>query len=134
MPSVSSDLLDPEGEFLNDIGDEVDGTFLCVPFIDFQGAYTRCIIDCCILVSFDFPAVFSFEYQELNIHLDMVAWHLLFISFGMNLAPPYITRQSTDTVSLQYSGYGYIRDLQVMIASHVPHDPHWAEMIFFPQI
>ena len=86
------------------------------------------------MISLDFLTRFIFEYQELNIHLDVVAWHLFVVAFRMDLSTPQLAGQSTDTVPFEDSVNGGIRDAHLMVARHVPHDPYWSEMIFPPQM
>nr|WP_228073899.1 hypothetical protein [Kordiimonas pumila] len=77
---------------MDNVINEVDRTLLRVTRIDLQGSNTRCIINGCILVPLDLAATSPFEYQKLNIHLNVVARHPFLISFGMDLPVPHIVR------------------------------------------
>ncbi len=85
-----------------------------------------------VLISLDFLTRFVFEYQELNIHLDVVARYPLVVAFRMNLSTPRLARQAADTVPFEDSVNGGIRYSHLMVARHVPHDPYWPEVIFLP--
>lgn len=63
--------------------DEVDGIDLVVSAVDLEGPDAGCVIDCSVLVAFDDAAVFAFEYQELDVDLDVMARDLFLISFGV---------------------------------------------------
>ena len=64
MTIVSSGLLYTEWKFLDDVINEVDRS---------------------VLTALDLLPGFSFEYQKLYIHLDVVAGNLLIITFGVDL-------------------------------------------------
>ena len=81
------------------------------------------------MITFDFLAGFAFEYQELNIHLDVVARHLFVVAFRMDLSTPHLARQSTDTVPFEDSINGGIRDSHLMVTGHVPHNQKWTPKI-----
>ncbi|MFT7654107.1 MAG: hypothetical protein ACI9UU_003224 [Candidatus Azotimanducaceae bacterium] len=84
------------------------------------------------MISFDLLARFAFEYQELNIHLDVVARHPLVVAFRMHLSTPHLARQATNTVPFEDSVNGGIGNAHLMVARHVPNDPDWSKMIFLP--
>jgi hypothetical protein len=62
------------------------------------------------LITFELLARFVIEYQGLNIHLDVVAWHLLVVAFGMDFSRPHLARQSTYTVPFEDAVNGGIRN------------------------
>ena len=57
-----------------------------MPIVDLQGANAGGIVDSRVLVALDGFPVFSLEFQELDVDLDLVTRHLLLISLGMDLA------------------------------------------------
>ena len=120
---------DPEREFLDDLVDKIDGIGLGMALVDFQSPHAGCIINCRILESADLFALLSFECQKLNIHLDMVTRYLLVIAFGMNLSHPGAARKAVHAVSFQYSRYGRIRYLDVVVALQIPNNSDRAEMV-----
>lgn len=89
MAVVSPDFFDPEGEFLDDIIDEVDSIGLRAAFIYFKSPHSDCIVDGCILEPACLLTGFSYESQELDVHLDVMGGDLFVISFGMNFAGVY---------------------------------------------
>lgn len=54
-------------------------------FVDLEGANSGCIVDRCVLEPTDLFAAFSSEGQKLNIHLNVMSWHLLLIAFVCSL-------------------------------------------------
>jgi len=57
-----------------------------VAFIYFRGPHSGCIIDGGILEPACLHTGFSYESQELDVYLDVMAGHLFLVSFGMNFA------------------------------------------------
>jgi len=86
------------------------------------------------LITFDLLTRFVSEYQELNIHLNVVAWHLFVVAFCMSLSTSHLAGQATDTVPFENTVNGGIRNSHLMVTCHVPHDPYGSEMIFPPQM
>ena len=70
-----------------------------------------------VLITFDFLTGFAFEYQKLNIHLNVVARYLLVVTFCVDFPTPHLARQSVDFMSFQYSINGGIRDSHLMVSS-----------------
>jgi len=81
--------LDPEGELLDHVVDEVDGVGLIVPVVDFQGPDACGVVDGGVLVTLDRSAIFAFERQELDVDLDVVPWDPFLI-------PGCVDRPATD--------------------------------------
>ena len=81
--------------------DEVDRVCLVVSVVDFQGTDARGIVDCGVLVTLDGFPVFAIEFQELDVHLDLVAWDLFLITLGVDLADARAAWQSAEAVALE---------------------------------
>ena len=77
MAVVGADALDAERELVDDVIDEVDGIDLVVAAVDLQSPDAGGIIDRRVLVALDHAALYPFEDQELDVHLDVMAWDLL---------------------------------------------------------
>lgn len=58
MPVVRADFLEPKWELFDDVIDEVDRISLRVLFINFKGPHTRRVIDCSIMETSYFLALF----------------------------------------------------------------------------
>ena len=58
MAPVCADRMDPEGELLDKVIDEVTCVSLVVSRVNFEGTYPRRIIDCSVLIPFDCLFVF----------------------------------------------------------------------------
>jgi hypothetical protein len=86
MAVVRSHLADAEREFVDDGVDEVDRVRLIVAVIDLQGANARGIVDRRVLVALDGLPVFPFEFQELDVDLDLMTRHLFLVSLSVDLA------------------------------------------------
>ena len=86
MSIVGSDFTDAKREFINDVIDEIDGTDLRMFLVDFKRSDARRIVYGRELEAAYFLSVFAFKRQKLNVHLNMMAWNLLIVSFGVNFA------------------------------------------------
>jgi|GEM_PF-3567833 len=128
------DFFDPEGEFLNDMIDEVDGIGLRVVLIYFKSPHSGCIVDGSILESAYLLTGFSYESQKLDIYLDVMAGHLFLISFGMNFAGARPARKAVQVVAAQDSVNAGIRDFDAMVSFKIPRDPDWPQVVFFPEM
>ena len=86
MTIIRAHLANAEWKLFDDMINEVDGVCLSMLFVDLEGANSGCIVDRCVLEPTDLFAAFSYEGQKLNIHLNVMPWHLLLIAFGVQLA------------------------------------------------
>ena len=86
MAAISSNLLYAGRKPINNIINKVDRIFLGMALIYFQRPYSSRIVSCCVLITLEFLSIFVFKYQEFNIHLNVVTWHLFIVSFGMDLS------------------------------------------------
>ena len=85
---IGPDFFNPEWEFLDDMVNKVDGVCLGVAVINLKRSYTGCVINGRVLEPPCFLTTFSYECQELNVHLNVMARNLFLIPLGMNLAGP----------------------------------------------
>ena len=99
MAVIRPDLADPKWELLNNVVHEVYGVGLHVLFIDFQSTHTCSIIDCGVLEAADLLALFAFESQELDVHLDVVPWNLFLIALCVYLSSASATRKSVQAMA-----------------------------------
>jgi len=76
MAIIRPDFFDAERKFFDDMIDEIDGIGLRVAFVDFESPHSGRIVDGSILNPACFFTSFSYESQELNVHLNEVAWNL----------------------------------------------------------
>ena len=74
---VGPHLANAERELFDNVVNEVDGVCLRMLFVDVEGANSGCIVDRRVLEPTDLFAAFSSEGQKLNIHLNVMPWHLL---------------------------------------------------------
>ena len=81
--------------------DKVDGIGLSVTFVDFQSPYPGSIINGRILKTANLLATITYECQELDVHLDMVARDLFIVTFGVDLAYTSAAREPVETVSFE---------------------------------
>ena len=101
VAAVGPDALDAEGEFLDDVFDEVDSIGLVVTAVDFKSPDAGCIIDCGVLVALDDVASFAFEDEELDVDLDMMTRDLFLVSLGMNGPRSGFARKTAQAVAPQ---------------------------------
>jgi hypothetical protein len=88
-------------DLFDDVVCEIYSIGLDVPFVHLQRPYTRCIINRRILKAADLLALFAFESQKLNIHLDMMTGHLLLVSLGIDLTHASATRKAVHPMAAQ---------------------------------
>ena len=94
MAIVSPDFLNAERKLVDDMVDEVDGVGLGVTVVDLESPNARGVINRGVLEPpYGLPR-FALEGEEFDIHLDMVARHLLVVAPGMNLPDARAARQS----------------------------------------
>jgi len=98
---VRSHLADAEWEFVDDDVDEVDRVRLIVAVVDFKGANVGGIVDSRVLVALDGLPVFSSEFQELGVDLDLMTRHLFLVSL------------SVDPVNVRAAGHNRLRPLRL---------------------
>jgi hypothetical protein len=72
MTVVGSNFSNAEREYFDDVVNKPDRVCLSVFLVNLERPNSRCIINCCVLETTDFFAIFSFEGQELNVDLYMV--------------------------------------------------------------
>ena len=90
-----------EWKLFDDVVNEVDGVCLRMLLVDLEDADSGCIVDRCVLKPTNLLAAFSFEGQKLNIHLNVMAWHLLLIALGVQLAYSCASGQPVKAVALE---------------------------------
>jgi hypothetical protein len=129
MSAIGSDRVDPEGELLNDILDEVDGILLGVAPIDLQRANTGGVINGRILEAADLPAVLSLERQELDIDLDVMTGHLLGVAMGMHRTSPHSARKPVHPMPAQDAVHAGIGDLHPVVALEIPDDANGPQVV-----
>jgi hypothetical protein len=115
MAIVRPDFLDAEGKFFDDVVDKVDRIGLHVLIIDLEHPDPGCIVDSRILEPTDFLAVQASEGEELDVHLDVMAWNLLVVALGVDFAHTRSARQSANAIAAQNAGYASVGDFNAVI-------------------
>ena len=131
---VGSDLFDAERELFDDVIDEVDRVGLSMFVVDFERPDARRVIDSSILEPADLLAALADEGEELDVHLDVMAWHLLVITLGVNFAHPRAARQPANAVTTQNARHACVGDFDAVISRQIPDDPDRSEMISAAQV
>lgn len=93
MAIIGSDFLNAEWKLVDDVVNEVDGIGLGVSAVDLERPDPGRIVDGGILEAPHGLASFSFEDEEFDIHLDMMARHLLIVALGVDLSDARAARQ-----------------------------------------
>ena len=101
MTIVRAHFANAEWKLFDDMINEVDGVCLSMLFVDLEGANSGCIVDRCVLEPTDLFSTFPYEGQKLNIHLNVMPWHLLLIAFGVQLAHSCASGQTVKAVTLK---------------------------------
>jgi len=101
LAAASPNCLDTEGKPLQYIIDETHGIDLVVSLIDLECTYPCGIVYSRILETADHLAVGSFEGENLDVYLDVVAGNLLRIATGVQSAAPYPVGESPEPMAHQ---------------------------------
>ena len=112
---IRTDFTNAEWELFDDVVNEVDGVCLRVFIVDLEGANSGCIVDRFILEATDLFAAFPFEGQKLNVHLNVMSWHLLLIALGVQLAHSCASRQPVEAVALEETVDAGVGDFDAVI-------------------
>ena len=134
MTIIRAHLANAEWKLFDDMINEVDGVCLSMLFVDLEGANSGCIVDRCVLEPTDLFASFSNEGQKLNIHLNVMPWHLLLIAFGVQLAHSCASGQPIKAVTFKDTIDAGVGDFDAVVARQIPDDPNWPKMILAAQI
>jgi len=100
MAIISSNGIDSEWEFSDNIIHEINRILLCMPLINFQSANSRCVINGGILETPDFLTFFNFKIKKLHINLYMMSRHLFFITNCRNRSFSLTVWQAIQVVAL----------------------------------
>lgn len=131
---ICAHLSNAERKLFDDVINKIDCVCLYMFLVDLEGANSGCIVDRCVLETTDLFAAFFFEGQKLNVHLNVMSWHLLLIAFGVHLAHSCASGQPVEAVALEDTVDASIRDFDAVIARQIPHNPYWPKVILTPQI
>ncbi len=129
VAAVGSDGLDPEGELLDDVIDEVDGVGLGVTLVDLQRANSSRVVDRGVLVAPHRPTSFPLQSQELDVHLYVMARDLFLVAVGVYSSPPDTVRESIQAVPFTDPVDGRVRCLDAEIPLQIPDDPYRAHVV-----
>ena len=91
-------------------------------------------VDRCILEATDLFAAFRSEGQKLNVHLNVMSWHLLLIALGVQLAHSCASGRPVKAVALEDTVDAGVGDFDAVIARQIPNNPDWPEVILATQI
>ena len=119
---------------VEDVIDKVDRVCLCVLVVDLKLSDTCRVINSGILKAPDFLATFAYEGEKLDVHLDVVARHLLVVTLGVDFTHAGSARQLTNAVTAQNACHTSVRDCNAVITREIPDDPNRAEVIFALQV
>lgn len=81
--------------------DEFDRVGLRMLFINLKSPDTGCIVDGGILEAANLFAFIFNESQGLDVHLDVMARHLLVIPLGVDFAASRAARQPVETMAFE---------------------------------
>ena len=134
MAIVGSNFPCPEGELVDDIVDEVDGTCLSVALLDLHGPEMGRIIDGCKLIALELLPLFSRECLELDVHLNVMTGNLLVELRRVSLERPGCSQVAVQSVTAKYRVNAGICDCDAMVSLQVPDNPGRAEMVFSAKV
>ena len=104
VPTIGAHGVDPEGELLDDVVDEVDRALLVVPAVDLQRPDARGVVDRCVLIAADPVTIRRHQRQELHVDLDMVSRDLFGVAVGVDGPAVRLARQGPDPLALERAG------------------------------
>jgi len=130
VPVDSADRMNPEGELLHNIIDEVDGAALVVAVIKLQGPDSGCVVDGGVLKPLDRLSRGTYEFQEHTFDLDVVSRHLLLVPLGWNGSDGAILREAVHPVSPKNLVDPPSGILDGMISHQVQNNPLRPEVVF----
>ncbi len=116
VAAVGLDRADPKRKLVDHVIDEVDGVGLGVAAIHLERAYAGGVVDGRVLVAPHGPALFPFQSQELDVHLDAVTGNSLFVSVGVNRPAAPSIGEPVQSVPLAHAIHGCVRGLDVVVA------------------
>ena len=100
VPVVGPNSMNAKRESIDHMIDKMDSILLCVAIIDFKCSYPRSIIYGCKLESSNFFSFTIFQFEELDINLDVVTWDLLFIAMCQYCSSPFIPGETIESMPL----------------------------------
>lgn len=104
MAVISPDFPNAKRKGLDDVVDEVDGAGLSMFRVYLERPHPPCVINCRELEATDFLSPFSFEGQELDVHLNVMTGNLLVVSLGVNFSKASAAWKPVDAISLEGPG------------------------------
>jgi len=122
MAPVRAECVNPEGELLDKVVNEVTGISLVVTGVDLESAYPRRIIDCSVLIPFDCFFVFIQKLQKLNINLNVVTRHLFLIPLGVDFMSAHVPRKAVKAKSTQGTVDRGVTYSKIVITLQVPKE------------
>jgi len=100
VAAVGLDRADSKRKLFDYVADEVDGVGLGVAAIHLERAYAGSVVDGRVLVAPHGPALFPFQSQKLDVHLDAVTGNSLFVSVGVNRSAAHSIGEPVQAVPL----------------------------------
>lgn len=78
--------------------------------VDLLGADAGGIVDDRVLIALDGFPVFAVEFQEFDVDLNLMTWHLFLVSVSMDLANTGTTGQSAEAVAPESAIHACVGD------------------------
>jgi len=131
---VSSNFANAERKLLYDVVNEIDGVCLRMLLVDLEGPNAGRIVDRGVLETANLFALFSIKGQKLNVHLNVMPWHLLLIAFGVQFAHSCASGQPIKTIAFEDAADPSNRNFDAMVGCQRPNDPDRSQVIFAAQM
>lgn len=121
--------MDPERELADHIVHESHRAFLVVASVHTERTYARRVVDHRVLEAPYHTSVFTLEFQERYVTLNMMPWNLFRIPVSVYGSAPESTGETVQPVSPEDAIHRRITDRAPVIALHVPDDAYGAAMV-----
>lgn len=102
--------------------------------IDLGSSDARGIFDGGTMGAADFLAALADGGEELDVHLDVMARHLLVSALGVDFAHARSACQSANAVAPEDARHSSIGECNALITYEIPNDPDRSKVIFTAQV
>jgi len=105
VTTIGPERLYSKRKLLDDVVGKVYCVLLRVPLIDLQRSNPSCVINGGILVTLGLFPFLVLEYQELNVHLDVMPGDAFGIAFRVDLTAAYVSGQASQLTCTGFHGH-----------------------------
>ena len=134
MSTIRSDGMNPKGELLDHVIDEIDRALLVMPLVDFECTNPGRIVDCRELIATDLAVILRSQIEKLHVYLDVMARDLLGVAASVDGATSDIARQGTYPIALERAIDARTGGLEAMVTLEIPGNSLGTEVVLGSQV